>query len=196
MTTPGTLSNVTMRQAFFNLMNQTGRPLQRVVADQPSRGPAKEIYSLPDGKTVRLRTNNMPALMVKVDDGTVDVPLPFEHEDFVGIAFPTAEQQNTVVAYLVPTAVATKAIRAMHRKWLADEAHSRNNKTRVLRFDGGTDQPWRGYAQRWAQYRIGEIEIGNQPVASPLDQEIANSRRRIAALAGRPESAVRISIEF
>jgi hypothetical protein len=48
----------------------------------------------------------------------------------------------------------------------------------------------------WAQYRVGEIEIGNQPVASPLDQEIADSRRRIAALAGRPESAIRISIEF
>lgn len=195
MTTTSNLSNISMRQAFLNLMGQTGRPLERVVADQPTRGPAKEVYRVPDGKTVRLRTNNMPALMVKVDDGTVDVPLPFENEDFVGIAFP-AEQQDTVVGYLVPTAVATKAIRAMHRKWLADETRSRDNKTRVVRFDGNTDLPWRGYAQRWAQYRIGEIEIGKQPVASALDLEIAASRKRIAALTGRPENAIKISIEF
>ena len=195
MTTTSNLSNISMRQAFLNLMGQTGRPLERVVADQPTRGPAKEVYRVPDGKTVRLRTNNMPALMVKVDDGTVDVPLPFENEDFVGIAFP-AEQQDTVVGYLVPTAVATKAIRAMHRKWLADETRSRDNKTRVVRFDGNTDLPWRGYAQRWAQYRIGEIEIGKQPVSSALDLEIAASRKRIAALTGRPENAIKISIEF
>lgn len=188
------IPNVKLRQAFLSLMDRTGQPVQRVIDDQPSRGPAKEVYRLPDGKTVRLRTNNKPALMVKVQDGTVDVPLPFEGEDFVGIAFPTG--LDVVVGYLVPTAVVTNAIRAAHRKWLADETHSPDNDTRVLRFDGNTDLLWFGYAQRWPQYQVGEIKIGERPVASALDLEIANSRRRIAAAAGKPESAIRISIDY
>jgi hypothetical protein len=200
MPAPSAIPTVTLRKAFISLMDQTGRPLLRVDERQRSRGPAKEVYALPDGKTLRLRTNNMPALMVRVEDGSVDVPLPFENEDFVGIAFPAINKTDTVIGYLVPTAVAAEAIRTAHRKWLAaKKSRSRDNNTRVLKFSGDTDLPWLGYAKRWEEYCIGEIKIGDHPVAAAvnaLDLEIANARRRIAAVAGKPESAIRISIDF
>jgi hypothetical protein len=192
------IPNVKLRQAFLGLVEQKfGEQPQRVIAGQPTRGPAKEIYRV-DGKTFRLRTNNKPCLMAKVASSDVDAPLPFEGEDLVGIAFP-AERDGFVVGYLVPSTVAVKAMRDAHRKWLASEERrerSGDNQTRVLRFDGDTDLLWFGYAKRWAKYNIGEIEIDAQPVASALDLEIANARRRIAAVAGKPESAIRIAIDY
>jgi len=190
--------NVKLRQAFLDLVEQKfGQPPQRVMAGRPTRGPAKEVYRV-DGKTFRLRTNNKPCLMAKVENADADAPLPFEGEDLVGIAFP-AEHNGIVVGYLVPATVAAKAMRDAHCKWLASEARrerSGDNQTRVLRFDGDTALLWFGYAKRWAKYKIGEIEIDAQPVASALDLEIANARRRIAAAAGKPESAIRIAIDY
>jgi hypothetical protein len=104
MATATTIPNVKLRQAFLSLVEQKfGQQPQRVVADQPTRGPARQVYSV-DGKTLRLRTNNKPCLMAKVESGDVDAPLPFEGQDLVGITFP-ADRDGFVVGYLVPSAI-------------------------------------------------------------------------------------------
>jgi hypothetical protein len=145
-------------------MAQTGRPIERVARPADRRGPAVEVYRLPNGQTLRLRTNNKPALMAKTDSGAVEARLPFETEDYVGIAFP-AERPNFVVGYLVPAEVVVRAMRDNHREWLAsDDEHSDDNQTRVLRFDGDARSLGHGYASRWSEFHLGEIEL-NVPLA-------------------------------
>lgn len=46
---------------------------------------------------------------------------------------------------------------------------------------------------------VGQVELDAAPTvghSTTLDQEIADARRKIAAAARRPESAVRISIDY
>jgi hypothetical protein len=199
MPTQDLIPTLTLRRAFLEMMQMAGRPLQRI--DE-----TKEIYRLPDGKTMRLRTNNMPAVMAKVADGSADARLPFEGEDYVGIAFPAIGKPDTIVGYLVPSEVAAKAFHTAHRKWLAaDTSRSRDNRARVLKFDGRPDLPWRGFEERWHEYLIGEIALDVLPTVSELptviaksalDVAIAECKKRIALLAGTPVSAISISINF
>jgi len=161
------IPNVKLRQAFLGLVEQKfGQSAQRVIAEQPTRGPAKEVYRV-NGKTFRLRTNNKPCLMAKVESAADDAPLPFESEDLVGIAFP-AERDGFAVGYLVPSTVAAKAMRDAHRKWLASEERRErggDSKTRVLRFDGDTDLLWFGYAKRWRNTTSARLQ--STPSVSP-----------------------------
>jgi hypothetical protein len=192
------IPNEKLRQAFIGLMARKGRSIERVIGP-PSRGPAKEVYRLPDGQTLRLRTNNKPALMARTESSALDAPLPFEGEDFVGVAFPS-ERAGFVLGYLVPTSVAVRAMRDGYREWLGSDNRGRgDNKTRVLRFDGDSQSLSHDYANRWSEYCLGEIEVDAPPAAgrsTALDLEVANARRRIAAAAGKPESAVRIAIDY
>jgi hypothetical protein len=130
-------------------------------------------------------------------DGTVDARLPFETEDFLGIAF-LAERTNTVVGYLVPTAEASRAIRDSFREWLeADASHSRDNRVRTLYFDGNESRAHHGYDRKWSQYCLGEVNLDEMaPPPSGLDEVIAQAKRAIAAAARRPETAVRITIDY
>jgi hypothetical protein len=190
--------NRDLRQAFLTLMDRAGKPIERCPNATPGqRGPSPEIYRLRTGQTVRLRTNNKPAAMALAKNGAVDAHLPFEDEDFLGIAFLSGEQK--VAGYLVPSAVAAKAFREGHRLWLAaDASHSRETKTRILFFDSEAklDRPHHNYDSKWSKYCLGEIDLEEAATPSSLDQEIAEARRRIALKAHRPESAVRISIDF
>jgi hypothetical protein len=71
--------------------------------------------------------------------------------------------------------------------------------SRVLRFDGDGSFLYNGFARRWSEYCLGEIRLDQTPVApriSRLDEVIARARREIAREAGKPESAVKISIDF
>jgi hypothetical protein len=52
------------------------------------------------------------------------------------------------------------------------------------------------FSQKWAQYRIEAPPPAATRRASELDEVIADSRRRIAAVAGRPESAITITITY
>ncbi|SRR6266540_3760286 len=181
------IPNERLDQAFVALMARAGKPVERIYPRSGRVGRSDKVYRLPNGQTVRGRTNNRPAVMVKTDSGAVEARLAFEGEDFLGIAFPTG--RNTVTGYLVPTKVAAKIIRARYQAWLADLSHSRECLTRVLRFVD--EQP-----NFWSEYCLGEISLDATPVVTALDRLIAKSKREIAAEAGRPESAVTITIGY
>src|SRR5688572_29200849 len=79
----------TLRQAFRDTMAAVGRPLERLQRVPGSRGLVKEIYRMPSGQTVRLRTNRKRALMTVADGPNSADALGFEgQQDFIGIAMP------------------------------------------------------------------------------------------------------------
>jgi len=54
---------------------------------------------------------------------------------------------------------------------------------------------WEGFSEKWAQFRLLAAPSPNS-IPLSLEQIIADARRVIAAQAGRPETAVRISIDY
>jgi hypothetical protein len=188
------MPNTHLREAFRTLMARAGKPIQRITSTTERRGPTPEVYRLNDGRTVRLRTNARQALMAKTATGDVSADLPWEEEDFVGVAFP-GERPNSVRGYLIPSTVVSRDVRDAHSQWLASGG-SIENRTRVIHFDGDPAKLGWGYAHRYSEYSLGEIDLAARHEASELAQEIAESKRRIAAKAGTPESAVKISIEY
>jgi hypothetical protein len=190
-----------LEQAFLALMSLAGKPTEPLGRQPGQRGPAPKAYRLQSGQTVRLRTNNRQAVIAKVESGAWDAPMPFESEDFLGVAFP-GQRPNTVVGYLVPSAVAEREFKERQRGWLdEDPSHDRDNQMRELRFDGDEGVDGYGYSRRWAEYCLGEISLDALPApAAPTPdaraQALAEARRNLAAVFQVPEQAVRISIDY
>jgi hypothetical protein len=119
--------------------------------------------------------------------------LNFEgQQDFIGIAIPGP--RGSVECFLVPSEVAVEALQVAHEKWLADGHAGNISRLRAVRFDGDPQLAWEGFSQKWVQYHLAAA-VSTDP-GFRLMQVIANSRRAIAAEAGRPESAVSISITY
>jgi hypothetical protein len=183
-------------------MANAGKPAAPVAGQPGQRGPAPKVFQIQNsGQTVRLRTNNRQAVMAKVASGAWDATLPFESEDFLGVAFP-GDEPNTVVGYLVPSAIAARDFKERQRRWLdGDPSRDRDNKARVLHFDGDEGVDGYGFASVWAQYCLGEISVDALPApAAPRPdtraQALAEARRNLAAVFQVPEHAVRISIDY
>jgi hypothetical protein len=188
-----------LRLAFLEMMKAEKGAPERI-------SETVEVYKLPSGETFRLRTNNKPALMAKVASGDVNARLPFESEDYVGIAIPVTDD-GIIECYLVPSAVAAKAMKDNHRKWLAaDNSHARDNQHRLIRFDGNPNDSGHGFAQHWHQYMIGKTSLDVLPhddtlvslasANSGLSEKIAACKKEIAEAAHVPVSAVSITISY
>jgi hypothetical protein len=188
-----------LRRAFATLMARSGKPITRITPAS-RRGAPEEIYRLPDGATVRLRTSRVAdRIVIRVDKVEAakgaDGRLPFEgREDFLGAAYLT--DNDTVVGYLIPSAEAAKVMREGHRRWeQADPDHSRTNALRMIDFanESGFHDP--ELASKWAPYHLGEIrlqDVNNDERA----QAIADARRMVAAAHKVSEDAVHISISY
>jgi hypothetical protein len=113
-------------------------------------------------------------------------------QTFIGIAIPGPN--GSVECFLVPTDEAVERLRSAHRSWLATHPASVSD-ARAVRFDGDPRLAWEGFSEKWAQFRLPAVTSATG-VRPDLEQIIADSRRVIAAQVGRPESAVRISIDF
>ena len=113
-------------------------------------------------------------------------------QTFIGIAIPGPH--GSAECFLVPTDEAVERLRSAHRSWLAIHPGSASD-ARAIRFDGDPQLAWEGFAEKWAQFRLPAAAVPSSRRLS-LEQIIADSRRAIAAQSGRPESAVRISIDF
>jgi len=131
------MKNRELLLAFERLMARTGKPVTPVHRNRDRRGPPEQVYKLPNGKTVRVRTNSKaPILMSKPigykkdHERPLDAPLTFEQDDYVAAVFPSPNRPGYATAYLIPSDVAGSVMRADMAKWMdADPSHDRSNRT-------------------------------------------------------------------
>jgi hypothetical protein len=196
------VANTKLDRAFIALMAAAGKPVEAVARQAGQRGPAPKVFRIQSsGQTVRLRTNNQPSVMAKVASGKWNAALPWEGEDYLGVCFPLpGDRPGMVVGFLVPSAIAARDVKERQKRWLAaDRSHNRDNKTRVIHFDGDESVDGHGYAGRWVEYRLGEIHIDDLPAPAAGDvraRALAEARRSLAAAFDVSEQAVRISIDY
>ena len=201
------VDNELLRDAGLELMRLNGKPLTK----RPSPGRAM-LYAMPDGQSVRVRTCNDHILVVVADRPTIDARLNIQGTDWLLIVMPEIERaEGKVIAYLVPTGEAEKAVRESHGAWLASNPNTKGqNTTWNLWFSqsrsGMTGRKQkRGYAEEWARFRLeGDISTkefagangGRVSETGSIQTEVEDARRRIAHAASVSADAVKISIDF
>lgn len=195
--------NDQLLEAGLRLMEQSGQRLQRMEA----KGRAM-LYRTADGKTVRVRTCNDHVLVAVADSPESEAKLNIEGTDSILIVMPEIPRSpGPVMAYFVPTAVAVEAIRSTHRDWLASNPSTKGeNRTWNIWFDDKAPSKASGYAQKWAEYQLNgsantqiSVESRTESLtgrALTLGDVIAEAKRRIAAVAGVPETAVKITLDI
>jgi hypothetical protein len=148
-----------LRQAFLEAAAAAGFQLTRLQGVVGHRGPVREIYVMPDGRTVRLRTNRKRGLITSSDGTSPENQMNLEgQQDFIGIAIPGPRgNRGTAQFYLVPTEVAVAALREAHREWIARNGTGMTSYVRSIWFDGEADLPWKGFATKWEQYRLTAV---------------------------------------
>lgn len=127
------IDSADLMRSAMRLMSANGKPLEIL----PSRG-REQVYSLPDGETVRVRTCNDRRLIVDADQPHVDAKLSVEGTDWVLVVFPEAARTpGPVAVYPLPAAMVVLEARQIHRAWL--DAHPKandRNKAWKIEFDG------------------------------------------------------------
>jgi len=200
---PLKVPNDELLRAGLSLMEQKGRPLQRVEA----KGRAM-LYRTADGKTVRVRTCNDHVLVVVADSPTPDARLNIEGTDSILIVMPEIPRSpGPVTAYFIPTDAVVEAVRSTHRDWLASNPSTKGeNRTWNIWFDDDGPAKSSGYAKKWVAYRLqgsantrSTLTSTAEPSTSSavtLGEVIADAKRRIASFAGVPETAVKITLDL
>jgi hypothetical protein len=135
-------------------MAQSGRPLVRKAHE---RG---KVYLLPDGKTVRVRTNNDRCLITHSDLPEADGRLDIEGTNFLLIVMPKEKRKaGDVFAYFVRTADAVRAVRRAHKTWTEGPNNTRgDNRTPAIWFDCTSVGPSSDFAEKWKKYRLEVLE--------------------------------------
>jgi hypothetical protein len=195
--------NDQLLESGLRLMEQNGQRLQRMEA----KGRAM-LYRTADGKTVRVRTCNDHVLVAVADSPEPEAKLNIEGTDSILIVMPEIPRSpGPVMAYFVPTAVAVEAVRSTHRDWLASNPSTKGeNRTWNIWFDDNAPSKASGYAQKWAEYQLNgsantqiSVESRTESLtggALTLGDVIAEAKRRIAAVAGVPATAVKITLDI
>jgi hypothetical protein len=208
------VSNDALLAAGLDLMRQNGHPMNKV--ESPGRS---MVYSLPDGKTVRVRTCNDHILIVVTDKPSGDAKLNIEGTDYLLVVMPEIERTpGKVTGYLIPTTVAVEASRSCHQAWLDSNPNTKgDNKTWCLGFrKSGRTTMSSDYETKWSEYRLeGEAYTdaltsnrgngGSGGIAGDVADafgdgsvkgEVEIARQRISKAAGVSPDAVRITIAF
>ena len=196
------IPNSALVGAGLDLMRLAGKPLDRMQA----KGRAM-IYRTGAGETVRVRTCNDHVLIVLADRADPDkARLNIEGTDYVLIVMPERPRTpGPVVGYLVPTDVASEAVRSSQRHWLATSPNTKgDNRTWALWFNADSLPEASGFREKWATYRLHGTASAGLPPTSPLMAErpvkklgevIALAKQEIAEAAGVPVDRVKISID-
>jgi len=166
------------------------------------------LYRAADGKTVRVRTCNDHVLVVVADSPDPEAKLNIEGTDSILIVMPeTPRTPGPVMAYFIPTALVVEEVRSTHRDWLASNPSTKGeNRTWAIWFDDDGPAKASGYAKKWAPFRLdgsattrtslnGREELPTGSTAT-LGEVIADAKRRIAAVAGVPETAVKVTVDI
>jgi hypothetical protein len=195
------IDNDDLLKAGLTIMEQNGKPLKKI------QGPGRAmLFALPNGETVRVRTCNDHILIVLADRPSDDARLNIEGTDWLLIAMPEFERTpGKIIAYLVPTAVATEAAKATHRDWLSTNPNTKgSNTTWNLWFDADGPAKANDFAKKWSMYRLnGDGQAahavnaqGNGSEPLNVKAEVEAARQRISKAAGVPPEAVRITVDF
>lgn len=194
--------NQMLLEAGLRLMEENGHAVQRAEA----KGRAM-IYRTTDNRSVRVRTCNDHVLVAVADSPDPSANLNIEGTDSILIVMPEIPRSpGPVTAYFIPTTVVVEEVRSAHRDWLASNPSTKGeNRTWAIWFDEDGPARSSGYAKKWAQYRLEGSSKTRVFVDSPmrlvksgaasLGEVIADAKRRIAAVAGIPETAVKITLD-
>jgi hypothetical protein len=161
------------------------------------KGTIKELYQMANGQTVRLRTNTGGRALITHADGvnSGDIMVLEGPQDFIGLAIPGPN--GNVECYLLPSKEVINELRTAHRLWQETQSDGGNSKVRVIYFDDDEKKLGHGFARRYEQWLLKHSEQNPAAVRlSDLDRVIAEARRIIAVAAGKPESAISISINY
>jgi hypothetical protein len=204
MTRGPRIDNEALLSAALELMRQNGKPLTK----QASQGRSM-LYALPNGETVRARTCNDHILIVVADRPSEDAKLNIEGTDWLLIVMPETERTpGKVIAYLIPSDVAAKAVRQTHQDWLDSNPNTKgDNKTWNLWFSENGPKKAGGFATKWSSYRLKGEAMTNAAITptgtitvadtgGSIRAEVEAARQRIAKAAGVTPEAVRITIDF
>jgi hypothetical protein len=178
------MSTQQLTAIFERLMAQRGTPVQRIPDERAV------VYQLPDGKTVRLRTNNLPVLVAPKNEAG---RFAFEANDFVAIVIAL---RGKIHVYVIPSEVVARTLRDDRQRWLAESPTHNDNLTPVLRFDGRPDNNGHGYAEEWHHYHVGEFGAAEEAATgvTGVFAIAAKARRDIAAALGPPVTEERVHI--
>jgi hypothetical protein len=200
-----------LRAAFLDRMARAGMPLERVRGVKSGRGKGvfSELYRMPDARMVRLRTCRTRRLL---SNGTgenatnASAPIILEGpQDFIGIAI--AGRRGAVDCYLAPSQRVIDDQRAAHRAWQETQPEGGKSEVRCLHFDDDDqtpERPWFGFARKYAEFKLPDSSESRETAArddqttteAVLDAAIAEAKRIVAAAVRKPESAVRIIVEW
>jgi hypothetical protein len=195
--------NDELRRAGLRLMEQNGKPLQRIEA----KGRAM-IYKTADRETVRVRTCNDHVLIAVAESPEEGARLNIEGTERILVVMPEVPRsRGPVIAFFIPTSVAVAEVRSAHREWLASNPSTKGkNRTWNIWFDDDAPSEASGYARKWAEYRLNGSSTTQNSLerrvqsrtgtATRLGEVITEAKRRIAEVADVPESAVRITIDL
>lgn len=195
--------NDQLLEAGLRLMEQNGRRLQRMEA----KGRAM-LYRTADGNTVRVRTCNDHVLVALADSPEPEAKLNIEGTDSILIVMPEIPRSpGPVMAFFIPAAVVVEAVRSAHRDWLASNPSTKGeNRTWAIWFDDDGPAKSGGFARIWVEYRLkgsanAQISLESRADSltrstASLGEVIADAKQRIAAVAGVPETAVKITLDI
>jgi hypothetical protein len=192
------IESETLVEAGLAAMGRAGKPLAKL----PSKGRAM-LYALPNGETVRMRTCNDHVLIVVADSPSAEAKLNIEGTDWLLLVMPEVERTaGKIVSYLLPVSEVEGEARRTHREWLATEPNTKGkNTTWNLWFRKDAPGKANDYATKWAKYKLaGSVDVAERPAATEsggnVKTEVEAARKRIAAAAGVPVEAVKITINF
>lgn len=193
----GRIPNEELLEIGLSLMKRANLPLERLKTNTRSMQ-----YALPNGETVRVRTCNDHVLVALAASARKGAALNIEGTDHLLIVMPEIPRTaGSVIAYLVPTAVAVEAVRTTHADWLASNPNTKGkNRTWNIWFDKASKAG--GFAEKWAKYRLPGSASALKSTPSPtaasatLGDVITAAKQQIAAAAGVPIDAVKITVEL
>src|SRR5262249_47365583 len=160
-----------------------GKPLEHVKVADDAAVKRRELYRMPDGKTVLLRTNVERALMSKADGPNSGDIMGIEKDeyDFIGLAVPSGPG-GAVDCFLIPKFDAIEILRTSHRNWQQTQRNGGNSLVRMVSLD---DEKVGALFERF-RIKAEEVRVPSS-TTSNLDVVIAEARRTIAQAANKPE---------
>ena len=143
--------------AGLTLMRQNKMLLTKVRGTGRAR-----IYEFQNGETVRVRTCNVHKLVTHASSPDIEsAKLNIEGTDYLLNVMPAIEwTDGEILAYLIPTEVAVKAVKESHRAWLQSNPKTKGNNTVWnlwfdTNYDGMEARNLKHlYAIKWRKYRL------------------------------------------